>query len=117
MKNCKLPKFIGNLELCEHKVLTDKGLAEMLHVAKGPDREIETADAGCLCLCLWNTKKRYKWVIASWTYNKEGWELKFCGDRPFDRRVRWDDLCTLFRTGQSIMDARYKKQKKVENGR
>ena len=60
-----------------------------------------------LHICLWDEKGEYKWTIAYWVRDKEGYDLHFVGDRPLDRRVDWRNLEVVIRQGQKIADDRF----------
>lgn len=65
-----------------------------------------------LHICLWSEDGSYKWTIAYFTRTSEGYELKFVGDRPLDKRVKWKHFKKCVRKGQEIADARYKEERK-----
>ena len=63
-----------------------------------------------LHICLWDEQGKYKWTIAYWVKDKEGYELKFVGDRPFEKRVDWHNFEAVARQGQIIADARFQEE-------
>ena len=63
-----------------------------------------TAD---LHICLWDDTGEYKWSIAYWTKDREGYDLHFVGDRPLDKRVDWRNLEVVIRQGQQIADSKF----------
>jgi hypothetical protein len=66
---------------------------------------LELTDA--LHICLWSETGEYKWTIAYWENGKEGYELRFVGGRPLDKRVKWADLKVVIKQGQSMADNRW----------
>lgn len=65
-----------------------------------------------LHICLWDEKGEYKWTIAYWEKDKEGYDLKFVGDRPLNSRVNWGSLKSIIRQGQDIADKRFQEEEK-----
>lgn len=63
-----------------------------------------------LDICLWDDKGEYKWTIAMWDKTKEGYELRFVGDRPLDKRVNWHNLEAVIRQGQLLADDRWQRE-------
>ena len=57
-----------------------------------------------LHICLWDEKGEYKWTIAYWQKDSEGYDLHFVGDRPMDKRVDWRNFETIVRQGQIMAD-------------
>lgn len=55
-----------------------------------------------LHICLWHESQPYKWTIALVSFRKEGPEIQFCGDRPFDLRVNWEHFRELCQQAQAI---------------
>ena len=43
------------------------------------------------------------YVVAYWVKNREGYDLKFVGARPFDPDLERDDFFTLAELGQKIL--------------
>lgn len=68
-----------------------------------------------LHVCLWDTEGRYKWTIAYWQKDKEGYDLQFVGDRPLDKRVNWSHFRKIIVQGQKIADDRFAKEESDEN--
>lgn len=66
-----------------------------------------------LHICLWSVDGTFKWTIAYWVKNSEGYYLKFVGDRPLDKRVRWEDFEAIIRQGQAIADKRFRGEWRV----
>lgn len=60
-----------------------------------------------LHICLWEPEGTYKWTIAYFHKDREGYDLKFCGDRPLDPRVNWEHFRELIVLGQKIADERF----------
>ena len=52
----------------------------------------------------------YCYVVAYWTYGEEKKrELKFCGNRPFDKKIDWDAFQKLIKIGYDTIEANIKK--------
>lgn len=64
-----------------------------------------------LHICLWSKEGKYKCTIAYWIRDKEGYELKFVGDRPLDSRVDWTKFKMIIKQGQKLADAKFKAEK------
>lgn len=60
-----------------------------------------------LHVCLWDNEGKYKWTIAYFDKGSEGYDLRFVGDRPFDKRVDWRNLEVVLRQGQIIADKQF----------
>lgn len=60
-----------------------------------------------LHICLWNEDGVFKWTIALFDWTREGYELRFIGDRPLDRRVNWEHFREVVEQGQRIADERF----------
>ena len=60
-----------------------------------------------LHVCLWDAAGLYKWTIAMWVVDREGYDLRFIGGRPFDSRVDWSRFGEVVGQGQGIADARF----------
>jgi len=43
------------------------------------------------------------WVLAYWAVSKDGYDLKFVGDRPFGERVDTEVFMNLAKIGQSLL--------------
>lgn len=67
-----------------------------------------------LHICLWSEGSTHKWTIAYWARDKEGYYLKFVGDRPLDERVNWTHFKMLIRFGQEVADERFKQEEEEE---
>ena len=67
-----------------------------------------------LHICLWDKEGKYKWTIAYWVEDSEGYDLKFVGDRPFDKRVKWKPFRQLVKQGQKIANKQWKKNEKED---
>ena len=65
-----------------------------------------------LHICLWDVHGKFKWTIAYFIADKEGYDLHFVGDRPLDGRVDWEHFRELVVQGQQIADRRFKRRKK-----
>jgi len=63
-----------------------------------------------LHICLWNEKGEYKWTIAYWQKDKEGYFLVFVGNRPLNKRVKWKKLKAIIKQGQAIADKRFSQE-------
>lgn len=63
-------------------------------------------------ICLWDNTGEYKWTIAYWLSTNEGFDLKFVGNRPLDRRVNWEHFRELIVQGQKLADKKFKKIQK-----
>jgi hypothetical protein len=63
-----------------------------------------------LHICLWDEEGEYKWTIALWRKNREGYSLEFIGDRPLNKRVKWKKLKAIIKQGQAIADKRFNKE-------
>ena len=63
-----------------------------------------------LHICLWDEKGEYKWTIAYWQKDKEGYFLVFVGNRPLEKRVKWKKLKSIIRQGQAIADKRFSEE-------
>ena len=63
-----------------------------------------------LHICLWDESGKYKWTIAYWIKDREGYDLHFVGDRPMDSRVDWKNLEIIIRQGQIIADKRFEEE-------
>ena len=67
-----------------------------------------------LHITLWSTDRTYRWTIAYFAKNSEGYYLQFVGDRPLDKRVNWRRFRKLIEKGQKLADALYKKEHKAK---
>ena len=56
---------------------------------------------------LWSEDGEFKWSIAYFLFEKEGPEVRFVGDRPFDKRVDWAHFRELLEYGQRIADSKF----------
>ena len=63
-----------------------------------------------LHICLWDEKGEYKWTIAYWQKDKEGYFLVFVGNRPLEKRVKWKKLKAIIKQGQAIADKRFSEE-------
>ena len=63
-----------------------------------------------LHICLWSESAEYKWTIAYWVKNKEGYDLQFVGNRPLSERVKWKTFKNLIKKGQKKADKKWKKE-------
>lgn len=52
----------------------------------------------------WSTTGHNCWTIAHWKKHKEGYDLIFCGNRPFVRTVDMKDFWMLAGEGQALLD-------------
>lgn len=59
-----------------------------------------------LHIALWDESGKFKWSIADFRFEKEGPEVRFFGDRPFDQRVNWEHLRELLKHGQLLADVK-----------
>lgn len=59
---------------------------------------------GTLAICLWAGDGTFKWTIASWRKDGEGYYLEFCQSRPLAPRVDWKDFRDVILIGQTIAD-------------
>ena len=59
--------------------------------------------------------KEWCFTLASWTRDKEGWSLRFIGDRPFDFSVDAKVFWALAKFGQKIADATFEFEYVVKN--
>jgi len=67
------------------------------------DKEHDRAE-----LVQWNTdikEKEYCWTVAYWVKGKEGYDLQFVGDRPF--QVNSDSFMYLAKQGQELLDKHF----------
>ena len=63
-----------------------------------------------LHITLWSTDRKYRLTIAYFAENSEGYYLQFVGDRPLDKRVKWQRFKALIEKGQKIADAKFAKE-------
>ena len=63
-----------------------------------------------LHICLWSEDGTYKWTIALWRKDKEGYSLEFVGARPLNERVKWKKLKAIIKQGQAIADKRWEQE-------
>ena len=63
-----------------------------------------------LHICLWSEDGTYKWTIARWVKDKEGYSLEFVGSRPLHERVKWKKLKAIIEQGQAIADKRFEQE-------
>ena len=63
-----------------------------------------------LHICLWDEEGEYKWTIAYWQKDKEGYFLVFVGNRPLEKRVKWKKLKSIIKQGQAIADKRFSEE-------
>ena len=68
-----------------------------------------------LHICLWSEDGKFKWTIAYFVKDKEGYDLHFVGDRPFDKRVDWRNFEVIVKQGQVIADNQWE-QEETKNG-
>ena len=59
---------------------------------------------GRLEIVLWSPSGEHCWTIAAWNRTHEGYELKFVGDRPLDKRVKWKAFKKCVKQGQAVAD-------------
>ncbi len=80
---------IGNLELstCD-KHLTQSGTLDHAEI------------------CQWGDKNGHKWTIAYFQPHSEGYDLKFVGERPLVKGVRWLEFKKLVRLGYDLLRKR-----------
>mgnify|MGYP001577330234 CR=1 FL=1 len=57
-----------------------------------------------LHICLWSEYGKFKWTIAYFLEDSEGYDLKFVEDRPLDERVNWSHFRELIVQGQRLAD-------------
>lgn len=92
----------------------DKPVDEKLkyyHPLEDPPRyPLELCDNHRLEICLWDEHGTSKCTIAAFEGDKEGYELKFVGSRPLDKRVSWKHFRKLVKQGQKIADKKFKKE-------
>lgn len=62
---------------------------------------------------LWDKAGEYKWTIAYWIKNCEGYNLHFLGDKPLDKRVDWRNLEVIIRQGQLLADDKFNKEEEL----
>jgi hypothetical protein len=100
-------------------VMTDKMFKQLGDQKMNEKDEFQTVEKGRrsplelthdLHICLWTELRDYKCTIALWTKHKEGYEVRFVGDRPLDGRVNWKDFEKLIRKGQAIADAQWSRE-------
>ena len=60
-----------------------------------------------LHICLWDEAGKSKVTIAYFVEDKEGYDLKFVGDRPLDKRVKWKHFKKLIKQGQKMADKKF----------
>ena len=60
-----------------------------------------------LHICLWSSDGKFKWTVAFFCEGKEGYDLRFVGDRPLDSRVDWVHFRELVILGQRLADERF----------
>ena len=60
-----------------------------------------------LHICLWSGDGKFKWTVAYFIADREGYNLHFVGDRPLDSRVDWQHFRELIILGQEIADKRF----------
>lgn len=63
-----------------------------------------------LNICLWSEDGKFKWTVAYFFADRDGYNLRFVGDRPLDSRVNWDHFRELVILGQRLADERFDKQ-------
>jgi len=63
-----------------------------------------------LHICLWSEDGTYKWTIALWHKDKEGYSLEFVGARPLNERVKWKKLKAIIEQGQEIANKRWEQE-------
>lgn len=56
---------------------------------------------------LWSEDGKYKWSISTFVNTADGPEVRFVGDRPFDKRVNWEHFGELLKHGQLLADVRF----------
>lgn len=63
-----------------------------------------------LHICLWDESGKFKWTIAFFEADREGYDLRFIGGRPLNARVDWMHFGELVIQGQEIADQRFAKE-------
>jgi hypothetical protein len=63
-----------------------------------------------LHICLWDEYGQYKWTIALFEHGREGYSLRWVGDRPLDPRVDWEKFGEAVRQGQRMADELFKQE-------
>jgi hypothetical protein len=64
-----------------------------------------------LHICLWSEDGKFKWTVAYFVVDSEGYNLHFVGERPFDPRVNWDHFRELSILGQRLANERFEKRR------
>jgi hypothetical protein len=64
-----------------------------------------------LHICLWSDDGKFKWTVAYFVVDSEGYNLHFVGERPFDQRVNWDHFRELLILGQRLANERFEKRR------
>lgn len=59
-------------------------------------------------------EKQYCFAVAYWTRDKEGYDLRFVGDRPFDKDIDSASFMSLAKTGQDLLDIMFTEMKAKE---
>ena len=70
-------------------------------------KDLEVRDCGkCAEIVKWcsDDGKEYCYTIAFWNKNKESYDLKFVGNRPFDKDINSKLFMKLAKQGQQILD-------------
>lgn len=50
-------------------------------------------------VCLWSDDNTYKWTVAYFERAREGYSLRFVGERPLDARVNWTHFREIVEQG------------------
>jgi hypothetical protein len=59
-------------------------------------------------------EKRSCYSIAYWILGKEGYDLRFVGERPFDRDIDPAAFMSFAKTGQDLLDIMFRDMKAKE---
>lgn len=54
-------------------------------------------------------------TILYWSKDKEGWDITFVGDRPFDNEINQPLLWTLMKYGQRILDCNFRLEEEMKD--
>jgi len=95
---------------CLMPELTQPQHLEFYHPQEQPNRyPLELCDCADthLHICLWSEDGSFKWTVAYFVKEKDGYILRFCGDRPLNPRVDWGHFRELVVQGQQIVDKRF----------
>lgn len=66
-----------------------------------------------LHICLWSEDGKYKWTVAYFLDDKEGFDLHFVGDRALDKRVNWVHFRELILQGQYLADKQFEQKREL----